>query len=85
MEGNQQSIHQIRGTVSIEDFKVAFLLKFFLSYSYASMIARFGEFSSKKIKEMPNTIREWKENGLEEGQKIMNTNERENYDTIRKK
>ena len=49
------------------------------------MIARFGEFSSKKIKEMPNTIREWKENGLEVGQKIMNTNERENYDTIRKK
>ena len=34
---------------------------------------------------MPNTIREWKENGLEEGQKIMNTNERENYDTTRKK
>tara|TARA_Y100000589_G_C26862579_1_gene510561 strand:+ start:230 stop:358 length:129 start_codon:yes stop_codon:yes gene_type:complete len=39
------------------------------------MIARFGESSSRKIKEMPNTLREWKENGQEEGLKIMNTSE----------
>ena len=49
------------------------------------MIARFGEFSSKKIKGMPNTFREWKENGLEVGQKITITNESEENDTIRKK
>jgi hypothetical protein len=39
------------------------------------MIVKFGEFSLERIRAMQNTFREWKENGLEEGQKIMNTNE----------
>tara|TARA_B100000609_G_scaffold64842_1_gene51137 strand:- start:425 stop:553 length:129 start_codon:yes stop_codon:yes gene_type:complete len=39
------------------------------------MIARFGESSSRRIKGLPNTLREWKENGLEEGLKIMNISE----------
>tara|TARA_B100001287_G_C22454237_1_gene421999 strand:- start:528 stop:656 length:129 start_codon:yes stop_codon:yes gene_type:complete len=39
------------------------------------MIARFGESSSERIRGLPNTLREWKENGLEEGLKIMNISE----------
>jgi hypothetical protein len=39
------------------------------------MIVKFGEFSSERIRAMQNTFREWKENGLEEGLKIMNTSE----------
>jgi hypothetical protein len=49
------------------------------------MTARFGESSSRKIRERPNTLREWKENGQEEGQKIMNTNEVKKNDTDRKR
>jgi hypothetical protein len=39
------------------------------------MIAKSGGFSSGRIKGMPITLREWKENGPEAGQKITNTNE----------
>ena len=49
------------------------------------MILRFGRFSSGKIKEKESISKEWRKNGLEVGQKITITSEREDYDTIRKK
>tara|TARA_Y100000766_G_scaffold85724_1_gene72791 strand:+ start:88 stop:351 length:264 start_codon:yes stop_codon:yes gene_type:complete len=68
-------ILQIPGSVSTEDPQILCLLNSFQSSSCALMIVKFGESNSKRTKGMPNTFREWKKNGLEEGQRIMNINE----------